>query len=220
MNVFRPFKAKNHDCDCNARKTGEHGRLTGALKKLDLRGPYLKYAKDFGPSEAQSARQSYVMYKFPANGVNYTQVKRGFNTNGLQFAYFDANTKNLSLFGTCSFGNPLQPEQSSGLHVGKTVRQKKITGHSVCDLQRSTVYRRGGACQGARRAPRQRVRTQQGHTDGRRNIGDVVSPFHASVPRQRTYGGVNYDEDRPRKKRTELTLLWPNLLPSLPSKVR
>ncbi|CAN8030148.1 unnamed protein product [Ixodes persulcatus] len=42
------------------------------------------------------------MYKFPANGVNYTQVKRGFNTNGLQFAYFDANTKNLSYWNMSS----------------------------------------------------------------------------------------------------------------------
>uniref|UniRef100_A0A6B0VDB3 Putative endonuclease n=1 Tax=Ixodes ricinus TaxID=34613 RepID=A0A6B0VDB3_IXORI len=44
----------------------------------------------------------FVMYKFPANGVNYTQVKRGFNTNGLQFAYFDANTKNLTYWNMSS----------------------------------------------------------------------------------------------------------------------
>uniref|UniRef100_V5H9Z3 Putative deoxyribonuclease ii n=1 Tax=Ixodes ricinus TaxID=34613 RepID=V5H9Z3_IXORI len=37
-----------------------------------------------------------VMYKFPANGVNYSQVNRGFNKNGLQFAYFDSNTKDFN----------------------------------------------------------------------------------------------------------------------------
>uniref|UniRef100_A0A0K8RER2 Putative endonuclease n=1 Tax=Ixodes ricinus TaxID=34613 RepID=A0A0K8RER2_IXORI len=31
-----------------------------------------------------------------ANGVNYSQVNRGFNKNGLQFAYFDSNTKDFN----------------------------------------------------------------------------------------------------------------------------
>ncbi|XP_029845761.3 plancitoxin-1-like [Ixodes scapularis] len=44
----------------------------------------------------------FVMYKFPANGVIYKQVKRGFNTNGVQFAYFDANTKNLNYWNMSS----------------------------------------------------------------------------------------------------------------------
>uniref|UniRef100_A0A0K8RBE0 Putative endonuclease n=1 Tax=Ixodes ricinus TaxID=34613 RepID=A0A0K8RBE0_IXORI len=44
----------------------------------------------------------FVMYKFPVQGVNYVKVKRGFNTDGLQFAYFDSNTRNFSYWNMSS----------------------------------------------------------------------------------------------------------------------